>query len=160
METYTLQVTVQSKESLTDDEKKGLEAVVKRGSVPDALSMKAPVSVVEAEVKRPGQMTAQLEDVKANEAVYGEEASDEAKEGFEVEVSAGRQIALTFDREKESIPREILIEQQEDDLVVIAASERGLDADGIIRIGRKSSTMESNSGAPDGRTFNGTERVG
>lgn len=160
METYTLQITIQSEKPLTDEEIEGLEAVVKHGSVPDALDMKAPVSVVDAEVGRTGQMTAHLHDVKADESVYGHAANEEAEEGLEVEVSAGRQIVLTFDRTEEKKPRELLIEQQEEDLVVIAVSETGLDADAIMTVHPTSTTIESSSNAPDGRTYNGTQPVG
>jgi hypothetical protein len=161
METYQLEVTIQSKEPLTDDEKEGLETVVTHGSVISALRMKAPVaSIVDAEVRRRGRMETQLEDVAAKEAVYGEAANEEGEEGFSVEVSSSRQIVLTFERETEDRARELLIEQQGNDLLVIAASEEGLDADAIMTVHDTSTTVESNRGTPDGRTFNGTEPVG
>jgi len=161
METYQLEVTIQSEEPLTDEEVQGLEAVVEHGSVISALRVKAPVaSIVDAEVQDAGRMKTQIEDVTAKEAVYGEAANEEAEEGFEVEVSSGRQIVLAFERENEETARELLIEQQGNDLVVIAASEEGLDADAIITVHDTSTTVESNRGTPDGRTFNGTEPVG
>jgi hypothetical protein len=146
---------------LTEDETDRLKAVAKHGSIIDALQMKAGVqSITEAQVQRPNRMVVEVEDVKASEEVYGEAANDEAAESFEVRLSAGRQIAITFDRNGEDMPRELLIEQQEDDLVVIAASQRSLDADAIVTMHEKSTTVEGNGAALSKETFNGTERIG
>lgn len=161
MNQYTLKIDIETKEPLTEEEIEGLRAVVEHGTVIDALQTKAGVeSITGARVTQLNRMTAELEDIKANEAVYGDAANEEEAERFEVTISAGRQIVLTFDREKEEMPRELLIEHQAGELSVIAVSERDLDADAIVTVHEESTTIESNTTARDGRTYNGTKPVG